>query len=231
MERQIFLDTETTGLDPSKGHRIVEIGCLEMKNRRLTGRTFHTYLNPDREMDKGATEISGITTEFLQDKPKFEAVVEGFIDFVAGAELIIHNAPFDLSFLNSELLMLKHIWKCQPPNVQVFDTLALARQMHPGQRNNLDALCRRYNIDNSHRTYHGALLDAEILSKVYLVMTAGQTQFAMGADSIEQTTIASSKRRKIKIKRNDFPLTIIKASEEELQRHLWRLEKLKKIGG
>lgn len=226
MERQILLDTETTGLEPQKGHRITEIGCLEMINRRLTGRKFHTYLNPEREVDPGAVAISGITTEFLQDKPKFHEVADELLTFIEGSELIIHNAPFDIGFINAELMILNHPWGSIDGFVRVFDTLALARQLHPGQKNNLDALCRRYGIDNSHRTYHGALLDAEILARVYLAMTAGQTQFALGSDSPSQSTV-QQKQRKIKLKRSaGISLTVIRASQEENLAHEARLAQL-----
>ncbi len=227
MERQVLLDTETTGLEPARGHRITEIGCLEMINRRLTGRKFHTYLNPEREVDAGAVAISGITTEFLQDKPKFIEVVDDFLAFIDDAELIIHNAPFDIGFINAELNLLKHQWGSVDSNVRVFDTLALARQMHPGQKNNLDALCRRYNIDNSHRTYHGALLDAEILARVYLAMTAGQTHFALGSDNVSRSSSAQEKQQKIKLKREaGMSLTVIRATQDECFAHEARMKQL-----
>ncbi len=173
MKRQIVLDTETTGLSPKTGHRIIEIGCLELIDRRLTGEQFHVYINPDREIDAGAIKVHGIKNEFLADKPRFEDILEDFIAFVKGAELIIHNAPFDMGFLNAELK------RAQYPHVlekhcQVVDTLVLAKDKHPGQRNNLDALCKRYDVINSHRQLHGALLDSELLALVYLAMTGGQ---------------------------------------------------------
>jgi len=228
MERQILLDTETTGLEPQKGHRITEVGCLEMINRRLTGRKFHSYLNPEREVDPGAVAISGITTEFLQDKPKFYEVADELLTFIEGSELIIHNAPFDIGFINAELMILNHPWGSLDAFVRVFDTLTLARQLHPGQKNNLDALCRRYGIDNSHRTYHGALLDAEILARVYLAMTAGQTQFTLGSDSPSQSTV-HQKQQKIKLKRRPgLSLTIIRASQAENLAHEARLVQLSK---
>lgn len=177
--RQIVLDTETTGLEPAEGHRIIEVGALEIINRRRTGRTYHQYLNPGRAIDAAAVEIHGITNEMLEDKPDFRDVVGGFIDFIDGAELLIHNAAFDVGFLNAEFVRaasggatvrVARVEDC----CTVVDTLKLARQLHPGQKNNLDALCRRYGIDNSHRLVHGALLDAEILVDVYLAMTGGQ---------------------------------------------------------
>jgi DNA polymerase-3 subunit epsilon len=202
VERQIILDTETTGLDPLKGHRIIEIGCLEMINRRLTGNKFHVYLNPEREIDPGATQISGLTNEFLDDKPKFIEIVNDFLAYIEGAELIIHNAPFDVGFINSEVSLAEHSWQTIDNYVRIFDTLLLARKLHPGQRNSLDALCRRYGIDNSHRTYHGALLDAEILSQVYLAMTAGQTQMALDGESEMDDNLSPmnrSSKQKIKL--------------------------------
>lgn len=171
--RQIVLDTETTGIDPASGHRIIEIGCVELINRRLTNRHFHRYLNPEREIDAGAQNVHGITLEFLADKPFFHEIVTEFLTFIQDAELIIHNAAFDVGFIDHELNLAGHKTKTID-HATVLDTLTLARQMHPGQRNNLDALCKRYNIDNTHRNLHGALLDAEILARVYLAMTGGQ---------------------------------------------------------
>jgi DNA polymerase-3 subunit epsilon len=229
--RQIILDTETTGLDPSKGHRLTEIGCLEMINRRLTGRKFHSYINPEREIDAGAVAISGITTEFLQDKPKFHQVVDDFVDFLQEekTELIIHNAPFDLGFLNHELGLLNHPWRPLEHYLEIMDTLVLARQLHPGQRNNLDALCKRYNVDNSHREYHGALLDAELLSKVYLMMTAGQTTMSL---SVESNISSQTRHKKVKvpkiIRNNAIALRVIYATEEENRMHEARMAKLRK---
>ncbi|GIX21248.1 MAG: hypothetical protein KatS3mg121_0031 [Gammaproteobacteria bacterium] len=177
--RQVVLDTETTGLAPEEGHRIIEIGCVELVDRRLTGRTFHQYLQPDRAIDPGAVEVHGLTDDFLADKPRFGDVAEAFLDFVTGAELIIHNAPFDVGFLDAELRR----WRADHPSIgelcRITDTLALARRLHPGQRNTLDALCKRYNVDNSERTLHGALLDAQILAEVYLAMTGGQASLAL----------------------------------------------------
>lgn len=199
--RQIVLDTETTGLEPEQGHRIIEIGAVELVNRRLTGRHFHQYLNPERAIDEGAQEVHGLSAEFLADKPRFADVVQEFVDFVDGAELIIHNAPFDMAFINSELSLLddaEHGPLCERLAVgrgtrkrrrrlqtlcEVTDSLALARKKHPGQRNSLDALCRRYEVDNSARTLHGALLDAEILADVFLLLTGGQTALFAASDS------------------------------------------------
>jgi DNA polymerase-3 subunit epsilon len=184
--RQIVLDTETTGLSPSEGHRIIEIGCVELVNRRLTGNHYHVYLNPEREIDAGAIEVHGISNEFLSDKPFFADVVDDFINYIRDAELVIHNAPFDVGFLNHELSRLG-AGKGEISNFStVLDTLVMARKKHPGQRNSLDALCKRYGIDNAHRELHGALLDAEILSDVYLLMTGGQTALLLGDEADEQ---------------------------------------------
>jgi DNA polymerase-3 subunit epsilon len=181
--RQVVLDTETTGLEPHLGHRIIEIGCVEVVNRRATGRHFHEYLNPEREIDAGAAAVHGMTLDQLATKPLFADVAARFLEFVDGAELVIHNAPFDVAFLDSELARLADATGAQAITIrthcQVLDTLALAREMHPGQRNGLDALCKRYSIDNSHRQLHGALLDARILADVYLAMTGGQNSLAL----------------------------------------------------
>jgi len=178
--RQIILDTETTGLEPSEGHRIIEIGCVELINRKFTGATYHQYLQPDREIDDGAIEVHGITNEMLADKPRFADIAEEFVTFIRGAELVIHNAPFDVGFLNHELKLLNNGHARIDEMCGVVDTLVMARQLHPGQKNNLDALCKRYSIDNSHRELHGALLDAEILAELYLTMTGGQTTLSLG---------------------------------------------------
>jgi DNA polymerase-3 subunit epsilon len=180
--RQIILDTETTGLEPSDGHRVIEIGCVELVDRRLSGQHFHQYLNPERDIEDGALEVHGISREFLLDKPVFADVVDEFLEFVRGAELIIHNAPFDLGFLDAELALLGRSDR-MGDHVSVLDTLELARDLHPGQRNSLDALCRRYEVDNSSRTLHGALLDAEILADVYLAMTGGQSDLGLSFEA------------------------------------------------
>ena len=186
--RQIVLDTETTGLEPNMGHRIIEIGAVEIVNRKLTGRHYHEYVNPEREIDDGALEVHGITQAFLADKPKFQEVAESFLSFVNGADLVIHNAPFDLSFLNFELARMDGVQPKLESICSITDSLVLARQKHPGQKNNLDALCRRYEVDNSQRDLHGALLDAEILADVYLLMTGGQTSLFGGSDDDKDTT-------------------------------------------
>ena len=185
--RQIVLDTETTGLEVSQGHRIIEIGCIELVNRRVTGNHWHYYFNPDREVDIGAFEVHGISNEFLLDKPQFAELAEDFYSYVKGAELVIHNAAFDVGFLNRELSRLDDPLAPLEDCCAILDTLMLARQKHPGQKNNLDALCKRYDIDNSQRRLHGALLDARILADVYLAMTGGQTSFGLEADQTTET--------------------------------------------
>lgn len=178
--RQIVLDTETTGLEPEQGHRIIEIGCVELVNRRLSGQTYHQYINPERPIDAGAIEVHGITNEFLKDKPVFSTIAAEFRAFIEGAELIIHNAPFDVGFINSEFRAHHDEAERVEKYCGVIDTLVMARQLHPGRRNSLDALCDRYGVDNTQRELHGALLDAEILADVYLAMTSGQTDLALG---------------------------------------------------
>ncbi|QPK64358.1 DNA polymerase III subunit epsilon [Methylomonas sp. LL1] len=225
--RQVVLDTETTGINPKEGHKIIEIGCVELINRRLTQNRFHVYLNPDREIDAGAIEVHGITNEFLQDKPRFAAVVDDFLAFTKGAELIIHNAPFDVGFLNHELSLLGHQTGSVESNSTVFDTLAYARKKHPGARNSLDALCKRYGIDNSHRDLHGALLDAEILADVYLIMTGGQASLLEESDNAgggEQQTI-------VRLSADRPRLKVISCDEEELAAHQQRLDKIAKVAG
>lgn len=218
--RQIVLDTETTGLDPLQGHRVIEIGCVEIQNRRLTGNHFHKYLNPEREIDQAAVEVHGLTSEFLADKPRFEQIEQEFLDFVSGAELIIHNAPFDIGFLDHELGNTRSKHQEMARYCTVLDTLLLAREKHPGQRNNLDALCKRYGVDNTQRQLHGALLDAEILADVYLIMTSGQSSFALKEESSE-----ASNRGKIarSLDPNRKPLRVITASAEELESHRRRV--------
>ncbi len=222
--RQIVLDTETTGLEPYDGHRIIEIGCVELVNRKFTGNHYHQYLQPDREIDQGAMEVHGITNEFLEDKPRFLDVVDEFLEFIEGAELVIHNAPFDVGFLDHELSLLDSNKGKLSDYCSVLDTLVLARQMHPGQRNSLDALCKRYEIDNSHRELHGALLDSEILADVYLRMTGGQTSLTLGRqNAANQQTTETTVRR---ISANRQPLKVIKASEQEATEHQKKLSSL-----
>jgi DNA polymerase III subunit epsilon len=189
--RQIVLDTETTGLEWKKGNRVVEIGCVELLERRPTGRTFQRYLNPGREFEPGAQEVTGLTLEFLADKPRFEDVVDAFLEFIDGAELIIHNAAFDVGFLDNELSLLPGGYGRIGERARILDSLELARQRFPGQRNSLDALCRRLGVDNSHRQLHGALLDAQLLAEAYLALTAGQTELGLVAGPAEAGSVAT----------------------------------------
>jgi len=213
--RQIVLDTETTGIDPDAGHNIIEIGCVEMVKRRLTGNTWHEYIKPDRAVDAEAIEVHGITNEFLQDKPRFVELASAFLEFVRGAELIIHNAAFDIGFLNTELARNGFTERVDEI-CTVTDTLLLARKKHPGQRNSLDALCRRYGIDNSHRELHGALLDSEILADVYLALTGGQTSLQLGQGESEDGEGEEPIRR---LDTSNLELPVIRASHEECARH------------
>ncbi len=227
--RIVVLDTETTGLNPQEGHRIIEIGCVELVKRRLTGKRFHVYINPDRLIDEGAIAVHGITNQFLDNKPHFEQIVDDFIAFIQGAELVIHNAPFDVGFINHEFSRLQNKVGDVAEHSQVFDTLAYARLKHPGQRNSLDALCKRYGIDNSHRDLHGALLDAEILADVFLLMTGGQSSLL---DEGLPGTNESIANKNIKRVSADRPaLTVIRCNDEELMAHQLRLEAIEKAGG
>ncbi|MDM8565614.1 DNA polymerase III subunit epsilon [Candidatus Halobeggiatoa sp. HSG11] len=223
--RKIVLDTETTGIDPAAGHRIIEIGCVEIVNRRITDNRYHQYIKPNRKIDDGAVKVHGITTEFLSDKPLFFEIVDEFMNFIKGSELIIHNASFDVGFINHELKLLKQSWKPVNKYCKILDTLALARKHHPGQKNNLDALCKRYGIDNSNRQLHGALLDAEILAELYLVMTGGQVSL-LGSSKLATETNTIKR-----ISENRESLAIIQPTEEELQAHVKYLKILDKASG
>lgn len=225
--RQVVLDTETTGLSWEKGNRVVEIGCVEIIQRRKTGRTFQRYLNPERDMEFGAQEVTGLSREFLSDKSKFIEVVDEFLDFIRGAELIIHNANFDIGFLNNELTLVgSHVGRMSD-HASVLDTLAMARERFPGQRNSLDALCKRLDVNNNHRTLHGALLDAELLSEVYLTMTAGQGDLGLSNNE------APAQRSNISVNMlGQVANKVLLASIEEQALHAARLEKIaKKSGG
>jgi DNA polymerase III subunit epsilon len=213
--RQVVLDTETTGLEVEQQHRIIEIGCVEIFNRRLTGRVFHRYLNPQRDIDEGAQAVHGLTRERLCDEPLFEHVADEFLEFIQDAELIIHNAAFDVTFLDSELKRLRREQRIAAL-CRVLDSLALARKMHPGQRNNLDALCKRYSVDNSHRDYHGALLDARILAEVYLAMTGGQVMLSLSADVELRSFEPGTSNARSAQRRN---LVVIAATQDELLAH------------
>lgn len=228
--RQIVLDTETTGLEPKSGHRIIEIGCVELQNRRLTGNHFHCYLNPEREVDEGAVKVHGLSSEFLADKPLFADVADEFIAYIEGAELVIHNAPFDVGFIDHEFRL--HSKKLKPVEkiCSVLDTLSLARSKHPGQKNTLDALCKRYGVDNSKRELHGALLDAEILADVYLLMTGGQTGLFAGSDSGS----SDNKSRDVGYKPlelDGWKPPVITPDDEELAAHQAFLDLLDKKSG
>jgi DNA polymerase-3 subunit epsilon len=226
--RQIVLDTETTGLDPAQGHRVIELGCVELVNRKLTGRHLHLYINPEREVEAAALEVHGITNEFLADKPVFSAIADAFIEFVDGAELIIHNAPFDIGFLNHELALLNRGYKTMTEYCSVLDTLAMARKKHPGQKNNLDALCKRYEVDNSQRELHGALKDAEILADVYLMMTGGQSSLSLGYEGGGETTLEGEL---VKLAPRSSSLKRIQPSAEELELHRKCLANIAKASG
>lgn len=230
--RQIVLDTETTGLEPEQGHRIIEIGCVELVDRRLTGNNFHQYFNPERGIDDGAVEVHGLTSEFLADRPRFGDLVGDLLAYLRGAELIIHNAPFDLGFLSHELGLLGADPGTLDSCCSVVDTLALARKLHPGQRNSLDALCKRYGVDNAHREVHGALLDAEILADVYLAMTGGQAD--LGLDGMVEGPAERQGPAEARIRRlaNDrSALCVVRAHEDEARAHAARLRAIDQASG
>ncbi len=233
--RQLLLDTETTGMDPKEGHRIIEIGVVEMIGRKLTGQHFHVYLNPEREIDIEATQVHGMTWEGLKDQPLFADIADDFIRFVDGAELLIHNAPFDVGFLDAELGWLnQRLGEARYQRIsdycQIFDTLAYARRRHPGQRNSLDALCKRYQVDNTGRTLHGALLDSEILADVYLAMTGGQTSLSLDGESDELSGASNNQQRRL-VARDGLALRVIQASEAELAAHHAKLDALAASAG
>ncbi len=222
--RQIILDTETTGLEPRLGHRIIEVAGVEMVNRRLTGRHFHRYLNPGRDSDEGALQVHGLTTEFLSDKPKFAEVVDELLEYITGAQLIIHNAPFDIGFLDAELALVRRK-KLATICPAVIDTLRMAKDLHPGKRNGLDSLCERYQIDNSARTLHGALLDAELLAEVYLAMTRGQDSLIVESEG------ARAETRAVNFERGNLKLVVLRASEAEVAAHESQLADIDKASG
>lgn len=226
--RQIILDTETTGVDPLNGDRIIEIGAVELVKRRLTHNNYHQYIQPEREVPQDAIEVHGITNEFLADKPVFAQVVDAFMEYVAGAELIIHNAPFDVGFINMELSLLPdNRWGKIEDHCTITDTLKMARKTYPGQRNSLDALCKRLMVDNSNRTLHGALLDSEILADVYLAMTGGQTNLLLGGEESDSDAEGAVR----KISRDRLPLKVLYATDDELTRHRSKLEEISQKSG
>ncbi|WP_312380356.1 DNA polymerase III subunit epsilon [Stutzerimonas balearica] len=230
--RSVVLDTETTGMPVTDGHRVIEIGCVEVIGRRLTGRHFHVYLQPDREVDEGAVAVHGITNEFLADKPRFRDVADEFFEFIRDAQLVIHNAAFDIGFINNEFALLGQRDRAEiTDHCTVLDTLLMARERHPGQRNSLDALCKRYGVDNSGRDLHGALLDAEILADVWLTMTGGQTNLSLAGDGADN---AGGRPQPSPIRRlptDRQRTTVLAASEQELAAHVARLAAIEKAAG
>tara|TARA_B110000211_G_C14061851_1_gene545884 strand:- start:452 stop:1183 length:732 start_codon:yes stop_codon:yes gene_type:complete len=232
--RLIILDTETTGLEPTQGHRLIEVGALEMVNRRLTGKSFHEYVQPERDVPMEAQAVHGITEEFLADKALFSTIADQFIEFITGAELIIHNAPFDLGFLDNELAIAGKMTGKKYPKVsdicKITDSLKLARRKHPGQKNNLDALCRRYGIINTHRELHGALLDSEILADVYLMMTGGQTDLMWAAQATSATgdAVAPASRT---VSLEGYELPVVMATDAEVAAHKTKLQTVAKASG
>ncbi|WP_405128603.1 DNA polymerase III subunit epsilon [Pseudoalteromonas sp. PB2-1] len=226
--RQIVLDTETTGIDPKQGHRIIEIGCVELVNRRLTGNNFHVYINPQREIEEEAIDVHGITNEFLCDKPLYHQIAHEFLEYIRGAELVIHNAAFDIGHMDNEFALLNQGFPNTADVCSVLDTLKMARDLHPGQKNNLDALCRRYDIDNSKRTLHGALLDSEILADVYLAMTGGQVKLNLNQNKDEGSEQQTGGIRRLSADR--APLVVLKATEQEHAAHEQRLDLVAKGG-
>ena len=230
--RYVVLDTETTGMPVTDGHRIIEIGCVELEGRQPTGRHYHVYLQPDREIDEGAIAVHGITDEYLKGKPRFKDIADEFFEFIQGAELVIHNAAFDIGFIQNEFALLGQSDRSDVSEYcTVLDTLVMARERHPGQRNNLDALCKRYGVDNSGRDLHGALLDAEILAEVYLAMTGGQTNLSLAGDGGDQGAgfLSVSPIRRIAAER--AALSVISANPAELAAHQAFLAKIKKASG
>ncbi|MBK1654694.1 DNA polymerase III subunit epsilon [Allochromatium vinosum] len=230
--RQIVLDTETTGLEPREGHRIIEIGCVELVDRRPTGRNFHEYLNPERQIDAEAEAVHGISNAFLADKPRFAERAERLVEYLRGAELIIHNAAFDVGFLDHEF----GLWRgAEAPRIAdlctVTDSLLMARKLHPGQRNGLDALCKRYAIDNSHRTLHGALLDAEILADVYLAMTGGQVSLYLGGEGMNGSGVGEGPVHRGRLDPDRPRLRVVRATQAELEAHRVRLDAIRKASG
>jgi DNA polymerase-3 subunit epsilon len=214
--RQVVLDTETTGLEPAAGHRIIELGCVELVNRRPTRNTFHRYINPEREVDRGALEVHGLENEFLATQPRFAEVAAEFVEFIKGAELVIHNADFDVEFINHEFKRLKDMPRDVREHCGVLDTLTLARKLHPGQRNSLDALAKRYNVDNSKRELHGALLDAQILADIYLAMTGGQVSLSLESRETAQVAAGPAHER---LDRSGLALAVQRATDEEAAAH------------
>jgi DNA polymerase-3 subunit epsilon len=226
--RQIVLDTETTGLSTAQGHRIIEIGCLELVNRRLTGREYHRFLNPERDIDEGAERVHGISRADLEGQPLFADIAEEFLEFLRDSELVIHNAEFDVGFIEHELQLMKHAKPSIRDHAMVLDTLALARKLHPGQRNSLDALCKRYAVDATKRDVHGALIDSELLAKVYLAMTGGQTALSLDADGADMARVFEESANQTRD--DDLNLVVVRSSEAETTAHEALLDKMEKNG-
>ncbi len=226
--RQVVLDTETTGLSTAQGHRIIEIGCLELVNRRLTGREFHRFLNPERDIDEGAERVHGISRGELENQPRFHEVVDDLLQFIGGTELVIHNAEFDIGFIEYELELMKHPKPRVAEHAAVLDTLTLARKLHPGQRNSLDALCKRYSIDDSKRDVHGALIDSELLARVYLAMTGGQTALSLDASAPARADRSASALGNSMAGEPD--LVVIRAEEREAAAHEALLDRIRAQG-
>ena len=226
--RQIVLDTETTGLSTAQGHRVIEIGCVELVNRRLTGREYHRFVNPERDIDEGAERVHGISRADLEGQPRFGDIAEELLEFVRDSELVIHNAQFDVGFLEYELQLIKHAKPAITDHAMVLDTLTLAREMHPGQRNSLDALCKRYDVDASKRDVHGALIDAELLARVYLAMTGGQA--ALSLDEDDDDISIGGEEVVVRPRRNDLNLVVLQASDEELAAHDALMDKMQESG-
>jgi DNA polymerase-3 subunit epsilon len=225
--RKIVLDTETTGIDPKQGHRIIEIGCVELINRRFTGNNYHVYVNPDRIVEQEAIDVHGITNDFLTDKPKYAEISQEFFDYINGAELVIHNAAFDIGFMDHEFRLLDRTWTGTAEYCSIVDTLAMARKKHPGQRATLDSLCKKYGINNSHRELHGALLDAEILADVYLLMSGGQFNFNLANSGDDEDSGLGLRR----LNSDRQKLNVIYATADELTEHEQRLDLVEKKGG
>lgn len=231
--RQVVLDTETTGLSTQEGHRIIEIGCIELVNRRITGRDYHSFLNPEREIDEGAERVHGISLADLETAPRFADVAEEFLDFVKDAELVIHNAEFDVGFIEHELRLMQHERPRITAHATVLDTLSLARKLHPGQRNSLDALCKRYEVDASKRNVHGALIDSELLARVYLAMTGGQTALSLDDEVVSAGPAAARSGRRAHgeaVRPGDLNLVVIEATDDEAAAHDALVEKIRKSG-
>jgi DNA polymerase-3 subunit epsilon len=228
--RQIVLDTETTGLSTADGHRIIEIGCIELIDRRITGRDYHRYIDPERDIDEGAERVHGISIDDLKGQPRFADIAAELLDFLAGAELVIHNAEFDVGFLEHELRLMGHPQPAIIEHASVLDTLSLARQLHPGQRNSLDALCKRYEVDATNRELHGALIDADLLARVYLAMTGGQAALLLDTEA-ESDAESTTRQSTVVVRPEGLNLVVVEADADEVAAHEAMLDTLEKGGG